>query len=172
MTGPALRVSGGPSPASAVDPFARAISGVAVIALGLSAGAMLAEGAVMVPYWRALAPAAFLQWYAENAARLLAFFGPLEAASAVATLAAAVLYRARRRPGGNLLVLAGVLAVGVLVPFPLYFQDVNASFAAGTIPLEQVGGELARWAAWHWLRTAIGMGAFAAAVVAVGRTAS
>jgi hypothetical protein len=50
---------------------------LATIALGLSAGALLAEGAVLVPFWRSLQPESFLAWYRENAALLLRFFGPL-----------------------------------------------------------------------------------------------
>ena len=43
-----------------VDPLLSSLVGLAAVALGLSAGAMLAEGAVMVPYWRSLPPDAFL----------------------------------------------------------------------------------------------------------------
>ena len=134
--------------------------------LGLAAGAMLAEGAVMVPYWRSLPPAEFLRWYAANARRLLAFYGPLELAALATSVAAAVAWR--RRPGGRLMIAAALLAVAVLVPFPLYFQAVNASFEAGTIAHDAVGAELARWAAWHWMRTASGVAAFVAGALALG----
>ena len=53
---------------------------LAVLGLGLSAGALLAEAGVLVPFWQAQKPEAFLDWYRENASRLLGFFGPLEAA--------------------------------------------------------------------------------------------
>jgi len=49
----------------------------------------------------------------------------------------------------------------------LSVQPVNASFAAATIALDQVATELGRWATWHWVRTAIGVGAFALAVLGV-----
>ena len=49
----------------------------------------------------------------------------------------------------------------------LDFRDVNASFEAATIALERVPAELGRWAAWHWLRTALGAAAFAAAVLGI-----
>jgi hypothetical protein len=138
---------------------------VAVAVLGLSAGAMLAEGAVMVPHWRSLPPPDFLGWYAANAARLLRFFGSLEIAAVVFALAAAAVPRA---PGRGRLALAGLLAFAVLVPFPLYFQAVNASFADGTIAHDALPGELGRWAAWHWGRTALGVGAFVAGLLALG----
>jgi hypothetical protein len=83
------------------------------------------------------------------------------------TIAAAGLYRCRRRTGGGLLVASALLAVAALALYPLYFQEVNASFAARSIDLDEVGEQLARWASWHWFRTAIGVGALAAAVLAV-----
>lgn len=159
-------------PMSVVSAQSDLVSGlamVAAVALGLSAGAMLAEGALLVPYWRALPPDAFLRWYAGNAARLLAFFGSLEIAATVLTLTAAVLCGVRRAAGIGSLVIAAALALAVLLPFPIYFRDVNASFAGATIAPDQVGEELARWAAWHWLRTVLGIGAFVAAVLAVRR---
>jgi hypothetical protein len=142
---------------------------LAAIALGLSAGAMLAEGAVLVPYWRSLAPESFLAWYAANAARLLGFFGPLEIASAALAVVAATLQRYGSHAGSGSFVVAAALAIGVLATFPLYFQDVNAQFAAGTIASDRVAAELRRWSAWHWVRTAIGTAAFVAALLGCTR---
>jgi hypothetical protein len=133
--------------------------------LGLSAGALLAEAAVLVPFWRSLPPDAFLAWYAEHAALLFGFFAPLEIASVILSLAAAGLSRFRRRT----LVVSAALALAVLIPFPLYFQHVNAVFAAGSIGVDQVGEELARWARWHWARTGLAMSAFSAAALGLRR---
>jgi hypothetical protein len=138
---------------------------LAVITLGLSAGAMLAEGAVLVPYWRSLPAESFLDWYGANASLLFDFFAPLETASAFLAIAAAALPCYRRRPGSVLLVVAAVLAAAILVMFPLYFRDVNASFSARTIAPDRVAAELGRWATWHWIRTAMGVAAFAAALL-------
>jgi hypothetical protein len=148
---------------------ASAVGLATVIALGLSAGAMLAEGAVLVPFWRSIPPTSFLAWYAANAQRLLDFFGPLEVAGALLAIAAAVLHRKRTRAARWAFTGAAVLAVGVLVPFPLYFQAVNASFADGSIELARVPDELQRWALWHGVRTGIGLGAFVAALIGVRR---
>ncbi len=45
---------------TSLEPVASTAALLAVIALGLSAGAMLTEGAVLVPYWRSLPPDSFL----------------------------------------------------------------------------------------------------------------
>lgn len=149
------------------DAAVTAVGRLAIVALGLSAGATLAEGAVLVPFWRSLSPELFLRWYAEHAELLLHFYGPLEVVSALLVVAAAALHGYRRRPAWRLLVVSALLTAGVLAVFPLYFQEVNASFATGVIPLDRVGPELARWAAWHWFRVALGVAAFATAVVAL-----
>jgi len=132
---------------------------LATLALGLAAGAVLAEGAVLVPWWRAQPPESFLAWYAANASRLFDFFGTLEMVAAVLVILAAVLVRSPS------FVAAALLTTGVLAVFPLYFQDVNASFEQATIAPADVPAELGRWAAWHWTRTAMAIAAFAAAAV-------
>ena len=58
------------------------VSVLAVLLLGVTAGAMLAEAAILVPYWRSLAPADFFDWYAAHASLLVDFYSPLEIASA------------------------------------------------------------------------------------------
>jgi hypothetical protein len=151
------------------EAWVTALGLAAVIALGLAAGAMLAEGGVLVPMWRSMPPETFLRWYADNAARLVDFYGPLEIASTLLTAAVAAVYWRRRRSGAGWLALATALSFVVLATFLVYFQDVNASFAAGTIPLERVAAELGRWAAWHWARTLIGIAAFTAAIVGARR---
>ena len=145
----------------AVASFGSAVAVLATLALGVAAGAMLAEGAVLVPWWRAMPPEAFLRWYAENARRLFDFYGPLEIVSATLTLLAAVVHRPSRR----WFVGAALLALAVLAAFPIYFRDVNASFETGAIGVDRVPGELGRWAAWHWGRTLLGVVAFGLALM-------
>ena len=135
-----------------------------MVALGLAAGAMLAEGGVLVPFWRSLPAEAFLAWYAANASRLVDFYGPLEIASAVLALVAAGRHLYAREHAAPFFVVAAALAIAVLLMFPLYFRDANASFATGTIARDAVPTELRRWGSWHWTRTAMGVAAFAAAV--------
>jgi uncharacterized membrane protein len=103
---------------------------------------------------------------------LVAFFGPLEIAGAVLALIATGIAAVQRRRASRLLSLSTLLAVGVLAIYPLYFQEVNASFVAGSIASVTVADELARWSSWQWVRVAMGVGAFAAAALALPRTDS
>lgn len=50
--------------------------------------------------------------------------------------------------------------------FPIYFKQANAGFVAGMSTAEGLRDELGRWAAWHWVRTAISLGALVAAILA------
>lgn len=138
---------------------------LAAAALGLTAGALLAEGAVLVPFWRSLAPGAFLGWYRENGNLLLRFYGPLEVAAALLiVLATGAEWLDAGSPPASL-AIASLLALLVLGSFPLYFKQANARFAEGTIAPERVPGELRRWARWHWARVAISTAAFLAAIL-------
>lgn len=141
---------------------------LAAIVVGLSCGAMLTGAVVMVPFWRALPANEFLAWFAANAQRMQFFFGPLQVGAILFTIASTVLFGVAHRSGTVVFGVASVLAVAVLLTFPLYFRAANASFVDGSIPLDQVSAELARWAAWQWARTALGLAAFCMAVFAVG----
>jgi hypothetical protein len=64
-------------------------------------------------------------------------------------------------------VIAAVLALVILSTYGLYFRRANASFAEAGITHEALPAELARWAAWHWFRTAIGLVALASSLLAL-----
>ena len=139
-----------------------------ILALGLSAGALLEEGALLLPGWRAQSPRAFLEGYARDAPRLQAFFAPLEVGAALVALAAALartFVRGRLDTWGF---AAVALAVVVLATFPLFFQGANAAFARGAMAPEAVGPALDRWARWHWTRVGVACAAPVAAAVALG----
>ena len=140
---------------------------LATIALGLMAGALVAEGALLVPFWRSLQPRDFLAWYKQHAALLQGFFGPLEVAAAVLTSSAAGLGWIERGRGRYWLASAAVLGVAVLAVFPIYFQRANTSFRTGAIATDRVKDELQQWSRWHWGRTILAVAGFSVAVVAV-----
>lgn len=140
---------------------------LAVMALGLQAGALLAEGAVLVPLWRSLPAPSFLQWYRDNGALLLRFYGPLEIVAALVAILAAVASGIAGASATPFLGTAGILSVLVLATFPVYFQRANASFTEGTIELDRVHEELGRWARWHWGRVVVATAAFVAAASAM-----
>ena len=116
-----------------------------VAALGVFAGAMLTEGGVLVPFWRSLAPAEFLRWYAANADRLLAFFSPVTAVSAVVALLAAIGSLWEGHPGRWWAVLAAGLVLVTVLSFFVYFEHANTSFATATVAVGALAAQPGRW---------------------------
>lgn len=135
--------------------------------LGVSAGAMLAAGAVLVPHWRTLPAPDFFTWYAANGPRMYVLFSSLQAPAALLALAAAIAAWRAGTSDRRLWAIAAACALAVFVPYFAFFQQANAGFAAATTA--DVPAELARYAAWQWLRIGLGVGAFAASLLALRR---
>lgn len=142
---------------------------LATLVLGVTVGALLAEGAVLVPFWRGLEPKAFLGWYRLHADVLLRFYGSLEVAAVALALAALGAGWIEESAALPWLVTSALCAVAVLAVFPLYFRKANASFASGSIASGAVARELARWSRWHSARTVLAAASCAAAMIALLR---
>lgn len=135
--------------------------------LGLFIGALLAEGSLLVPYWRSLLPDNFFALHKEFGPRLYRFYAPLTIAATVLALVAAITTVATAYPGRWSAVAASLLSLSMIAIYFFYFQQANAKFAAASISATELPAELARWAFWHWVRVAIGIIAFAASLLAV-----
>ena len=140
---------------------------LSVAVWGLFAGAQLAEGCLLVPYWQSLKPAEFHAWYVANDQRLVAFFGPLTAAIVLVSVALAGAATLSAHPVRGIAVLCAGIGLAILAGFFAYFKDANARFAAGTIPVAELPAELVRWARWHWVRTFLALVAFAAVLASL-----
>ncbi|MEX2208348.1 MAG: hypothetical protein WEF50_19175 [Myxococcota bacterium] len=140
---------------------------LAAALLGVSLGGMLAGGVLLVPFWREIAPADFLVWFGANARRMFVFYTPLQLGSAIlATTAAAVAFRSKS-PSRSFAAIAALFAIAVLVPYFLFFQRANAGFADPAANVDEVAAQLARYAAWQWLRIGLGAVAFGSSLLAV-----
>lgn len=147
--------------------FAEVMAFLAAASLALFIGALLTEAMVLVPMWRALTPQEFFTLHAAHTHRLYAFFAPLTASATLLAVVAAVVSVATSRPLSSASVVAAVLALVILSTYGLYFRRANASFAEASITHEALPAELARWASWHWFRTAIGIVALASSLLAL-----
>jgi len=139
---------------------------LAVGSLGVFVGAMLTEGFVLVPYWRALSADAFYVWYGANDKRLVAFFGPITWFAGLTTLAAAGLSLWTAHPGRWYALAAAVCILGVVAMFFVYFERANASFSLRNMPANELRLELDRWASWHWVRCGLSLVALTAVILA------
>ena len=150
-----------------VNLFTEVMVFLAAAGLALFVGALFTEALVLVPMWRTLQPTEFFTLHAAHAHRLYAFFAPLTVSASLLAIVAAMASVATSRPLGSASMVAAVLAGVILSTYGLYFRRANASFAEASITHEALPAELARWAAWHWFRTIVGLVALASALLAL-----
>ena len=135
--------------------------------LGLFVGALLTEAVVLVPMWRSMSPPEFFDLHKAHAHRLYAFFAPLTAVATSLSIVAAISCVITDRAGSLAVVVAAALTLVILSTYFLYFQRANASFAEASMEPEHLPAELARWASWHWFRTAVGLIGFMAMLLSL-----
>lgn len=131
-----------------------------VVLLGLLAGALWAEGGLLVPYWKTLKATEFYRLHPEYAPRLFRFFAPITAIAPAVALAAASLAWYTNAEARWLSSFTALLANGLVVIYFAYFKHTNLAFARATIAAENLPAELNRWHNWHRLRVVICVLAF------------
>ncbi len=140
---------------------------LAVIALGISAGASLAEEVLLVPFWQSMSPIDFYKWYAANESRLVAFYSPLQIWSTVIALLGFISLSVKRERNQWMMLVATILSIAVLATYFIYFKNANATFLAQTMNAEQLQMSIQTWGNWQWIRIALQIGAFCSAVYAI-----
>lgn len=111
-------------------------------------GGMLLIAIVLVPYWQALEPQVFLDWfsvYSDSIGNMMIPLGPI-----VVLLAIVSFYlnpKARFLWGLTILFLFANVAY-----FILYHKPTNAMFSEQTIVLDVVTEEVDKWLTYHWQR--------------------
>ena len=136
-------------------------------ALGLLVGALLAEGALFVPYWRSLRSDRFYSLHKEYGPRLYRFFAPLTIAPALLLVAAAGVSVWTTDAGRWATLAASVLFLLVVATYGVYFKHANARFSTASLSSQDLAVELARWERWQWARVVLGIAAFGAALLGV-----
>jgi uncharacterized membrane protein YfcA len=131
---------------------------------------MLLIAVAIVPFWSALEPTEFAEWFREHSPLLGRVMVPLGAAATVLSLLAAVLARRVSAPSFRWWVVAAVLAVAVAAMYPLYFASANAALASEGLAPGEIAAELRRWRTWHQARTGAGVLAFLAGLHALRAT--
>ncbi|WP_437744170.1 hypothetical protein WMF39_03725 [Sorangium sp. So ce1504] len=140
---------------------------VSVVLLGLLAGALWAEGALLVPYWKTLKAEEFYRLHPQYAPRLFRFFAPITAITPAAAFVAAVFAWLAASRAVWVSTVVAVLANSLVAIYFGYFKHANAAFAQAAIDPKDLPVELERWGDWHRLRVAICMLAFFGSVFAL-----
>jgi hypothetical protein len=130
------------------------------------AGGMLVIGVSLVSFWKSLSPADFQAWLASHSPPHRRLRIPLGAGCRGYGDAVVACWRgpATRR---RWLLIAAFSVVGVMVTYPIFFAGTNEAFERGGLSDSAVRSLLDRWATWHWIRTALGIVGFAAALRAL-----
>ena len=136
--------------------------------IGLLVGALLAEGAIFIPYWRSLPADTFYSLHKEYGPRLYRFFAPLTIVPSSLSVAAAGLSLWTADAGRWPTLGACLLFICVLATYAGYFKQANARLATASLSATELASALARWESWHWARVVLGILAFAMALIAIG----
>uniref|UniRef100_A0A486XVX9 DUF1772 domain-containing protein n=1 Tax=Rheinheimera sp. BAL341 TaxID=1708203 RepID=A0A486XVX9_9GAMM len=140
-----------------------------VALLGLLAGALWAEGELLVPYWKTLSSDEFYKLHPQYAPRLFKFFAPITALTPPVAVVAALLAWYNNAPTAWWSTGTALLAASLIAIYFVYFSQTNAAFARAAISADQLAGELNRWQNWHRLRVVICMLAFFLSIGAISQ---
>jgi len=138
--------------------------------LGLLAGGMLVIRISFVSFWKSLSPSDFQAWFASYSHLIGGLMIPLGAGSVAATVATLVACWSGPATRRRWLLIAALSAIGVMVTYPIFFAGTNEAFVRGGLSDSAVRSLLDRWATWHWIRTALGIVGFVAALRALQRS--
>jgi Domain of unknown function (DUF1772) len=143
---------------------------LATIGLGLLAGALLTEAAVLVPYWRSISSQSFNELHEGVAPRLYSYFAPLTIGAVVLAAVSGVV-AATSLPRGLehwLTIASSLLAVSLLGFYRLYFESANRRLPdlARLADSSQLVAELRRWQSIHAVRTGVCLTSFVCAAIA------
>ena len=136
-------------------------------ALGLLMGSLLTEAMILVPYWRTMNPDDFLRLHGTLGPQLYTYFAPLTIVASTLPIVAAVVPLMMGLTPSLLSIVPAVIMLILLAIYFAYFKGANESFKSGSVGVERLSDELARWAAWHWLRVTLGLIAFFISLLAL-----
>jgi hypothetical protein len=142
----------------------------ACLVLGLLAGGMLVIGISFVSFWKSLTPSQFQGWFGSYAHLIGRLMIPLGVGGVAVTVAAVVACWRGAATSRLWLLIAAFSAAGVMVTYPIFFAATNEAFERGGLSDSAVRALLDRWAAWHWVRTGLGIVGFFAALRALQRS--
>lgn len=133
---------------------------VSSLALGLLVGSLLTEAMILVPYWRSMEPKEFLRLHSTLGPSLYTYFAPLTILATMLPVFAAVMPIIMGITPFWISLFPAIITLIMLAIYFGYFKGANESFKTGSVGLDGLSDELAKWAKWHWLRVVLGIAAF------------
>ena len=135
--------------------------------LGIFAGAQIAEGVLLVPYWKSMEADAFYKDHKTMGPKIYKFFAPLTIAATLIPIGTMIYALMIDAPGRVAMLLSGFFTLLFFSTFYLYFKKANQQFADATLSDEELALELIKWGKWHWTRICFELAALICALVAM-----
>lgn len=135
----------------------KSLSQIATTFFGLLSGGMVLIATGLVPYWRALDPSEFTQFFGTS---LPTVGGTMIVLTVLATgtmVLSAGLSLWKKLPNRFWLASGALATLIMLITVPIYFGAANPLLAGETLSPEAITAELATWQQMHWLRTVVGI---------------
>ena len=139
---------------------------ISVGILGIFAGTQICEGALLVPYWKSLAPKDFFELHQTYGKKIHQFFAPLTIAATLIPLLTVGVAFNHSSPRFWAILGMGVCCAAFFATYFIYFKKANQSFANQSLSFEALPKELNRWGNWHWGRVVLEVIAFGFGLVA------
>lgn len=132
---------------------------LAVVSLSLFSGAFLFIACAIVGFWQSVSPEVFLSWMSDNFYRFPVLMVPLNMVALFLTIAA-FCTAWKSQPDRRIPIGSSVVCIfACTLTYQIYFAGANAEFLNRSIELPLVSDAIHTWATWHWVRTALAIGA-------------
>ncbi|MCH2232752.1 MAG: hypothetical protein MK078_00765 [Crocinitomicaceae bacterium] len=128
------------------------ISSVSIINLILLISAHLFESIVLVPHWKSISVADFIDHYKGIGPRLTAFFTPITIAFILSILASVVSSDKNNPFQNEIILLITTLIFLYLIIYYKIFKRLNSEFYRGQFKPTELQGKLNKWERWHSFR--------------------
>ncbi len=115
-------------------------------------GSQIAEGCLLVPYWKSLSATEFYTYYSKFGPAIGKFFTILTITAVLIPIAVSIYCYSNKSSALKYSLASTFFAVLIIVLFYVYFKDMNQQFYDSAFNSQQLKAELISWGNWHWLR--------------------
>lgn len=122
--------------------------------LGIFFGTQIAEGCLIVPYWKKLSPEQFFDFYSAYGHKLHKFYAPLTILATLSTLCTVTFFLFKGSEELLILLVMGSSTLSFFSTYFMFFKKANKRFSEKSISHKNLPAELRRWGNWHWARVA------------------
>lgn len=125
---------------------------LSIVVYSVFLGSQIAEGCLLVPYWKTLSYTEFYEYYAEFGPRIGTFYTILTICSTLIPVTYSICHIFYNSRSLKYSAVSTFFALLVIVLFYIYFKETNQHFYDTDLNKGQLRATLEVWGHWHWLR--------------------